>query len=314
VYDIYDTLYETSGGFCASSVRSKTRVDLQASECQNVAEMFESSRDSPVRLSAMSRHPSIDAKFTVPGFNVRTVRVAPSEKIDEHRHDHPYLALVARGSVTDESGGESVAAKAGDALFHPGGCFHRNIAGPDGADGAVVELDPATMLEFGSLYDNHQSILLPASRLDGLPLRIAAEMRSSDKARDFIIHGLLWQLLALGSSRTRVEGYLPARWLGEATRYIDEHLTNPLSLAEIASSIGVRPLTLSRHFRAGVGLSLRAYIRNRRVDAAAERLRVTRMSIADVAVECGFNDQAQFARAFRSVLGVTASDYRRMSL
>jgi AraC family transcriptional regulator len=240
--------------------------------------------------------------------------VAPSANIGAHRHEHAYLALVARGSVIDETSGNIVTVNPGDALFHPAGCVHRNIAGPEGSDGIVIELDAATTVEVCPLYENQpRSILLRASRLDGLALRIASEMRSCDEARDIVIRGLLWQLIALGARRTRGERPGAARWLPEALRYIDGHLGDSLSLAEIASAVGVRPLTLSRHFRGGVGVSLRAYVRNRRVDAAAALLRMTDMAIADIAEACGFADQTQFSRAFRAVLGVTATEYRRMN-
>jgi AraC-like DNA-binding protein len=47
-----------------------------------------------------------------------------------------------------------------------------------------------------------------------------------------------------------------------------------------------------------------------RVDAAAQLLRTTRLSVAEIALECGFCDHSAFTRAFRVATGMTPTQFR----
>jgi AraC family transcriptional regulator len=49
----------------------------------------------------------------------------------------------------------------------------------------------------------------------------------------------------------------------------------------------------------------------RRAEVAREKLRDERLSLADVATECGFADQSHFTHHFTRLVGVTPRDWRR---
>jgi AraC family transcriptional regulator len=48
-----------------------------------------------------------------------------------------------------------------------------------------------------------------------------------------------------------------------------------------------------------------------RIVLSKKKLRDDRLSLADVAAECGFSDQAHFTRQFVRIVGVTPSEWRR---
>lgn len=59
------------------------------------------------------------------------------------------------------------------------------------------------------------------------------------------------------------------------------------------------------------GLSLHKYIRTYRIYAAVDLLQSTDLPVAEIADRVGFGDVQQFSKAFKQVLGVPPSSYRK---
>jgi AraC-like DNA-binding protein len=84
-----------------------------------------------------------------------------------------------------------------------------------------------------------------------------------------------------------------------------------LRLDDAAERLRVSARTLQRLAHRTVGLPPAAIIRRRRLQEAAQRVREDpAVSLADIAADLGYADQAHLANDFRSVLGLTASEYR----
>ncbi|MGO1736453.1 MAG: helix-turn-helix domain-containing protein [Leucobacter sp.] len=87
-----------------------------------------------------------------------------------------------------------------------------------------------------------------------------------------------------------------------------------LRVEDAAARLRVSVRTLQRLAHRTVGVSPAAVIRRRRLQEAAQRMRDDAgASLADVAAELGYADQAHLANDFRAVLGLTASEYRAAS-
>lgn len=93
--------------------------------------------------------------------------------------------------------------------------------------------------------------------------------------------------------------------------YIDGHLTEQLDLTEIAARSGYSLSHFYRVFPAITGFSLKEFVRNKRLALAARRLTGTRDRILDIALECGFDSQEVFTRAFSALYGLPPGGYRR---
>ena len=77
-----------------------------------------------------------------------------------------------------------------------------------------------------------------------------------------------------------------------------------------ATQMGLSPRHLHRLFGERVGVSPADYLRLARFAAALPRLH-TAVSLADVAADCGYFDQAHFCRDFRTFASMTPKEYRR---
>ena len=94
--------------------------------------------------------------------------------------------------------------------------------------------------------------------------------------------------------------------------YIRHNLSHDLSLAEIATVVGMSPHQLSRTFRATTGQSLWQFVIECRAREAMRMMTQSRsLSLSYVARASGFESYSQFITAFRRVFGQLPSEYRR---
>ncbi len=101
----------------------------------------------------------------------------------------------------------------------------------------------------------------------------------------------------------------PLRPLRRAAAFIERHCTEALTLEAISAEAGVSSSYLIRAFKRHFGLTPHAYLVNRRIQHSQRALREGR-SLAEVALEAGFADQAHFQRAFKRHLAATPGQYR----
>ena len=96
--------------------------------------------------------------------------------------------------------------------------------------------------------------------------------------------------------------------------YINHHVDDELSLTQLSVIAGISKYHFHRLFTAVNGLSLHQYIRWLKLKRAANQLLFEKnKSIVDVALDAGFESHEAFTRAFKSVCGVTPSDFRQKS-
>src|SRR5258708_33409624 len=93
--------------------------------------------------------------------------------------------------------------------------------------------------------------------------------------------------------------------LERARLHIDARLFEPLTLADLADAAGLSAYHFTRQFGARFGDSPMAYVRARRLAAAADRLcGEGSPALIDLAFDWGFDSQEGFTRAFKRVFGL----------
>jgi AraC-like DNA-binding protein len=98
--------------------------------------------------------------------------------------------------------------------------------------------------------------------------------------------------------------------LSATLAYIDDHLDEPLRIPELAARAGLSPFQLDQRIRALFGLSAGQYLSRLRIGRACDRLRHTDAPLRELALECGYGDQAAFTRQFHKSVGLTPGAYR----
>ncbi|MXY41680.1 MAG: GlxA family transcriptional regulator [Rhodospirillaceae bacterium] len=95
-----------------------------------------------------------------------------------------------------------------------------------------------------------------------------------------------------------------------AIEAMENHIADPLPLADLAGVVGVSARQLNRQFRAGLGRSAGAFYLDLRLDKSRELVRQTDLSLVDIALATGFASAAHFATAFKRRFGNSPSRHR----
>ena len=103
-------------------------------------------------------------------------------------------------------------------------------------------------------------------------------------------------------------------YLNEMIKYIEDNLTEDIEYKELAKIVGVSEYSLQRIFTFITNISLSEYIRKRRLSRAFEELKTTDIKIIDLALKYRYDSQISFARAFKSMFGITPSECRTRNL
>lgn len=93
--------------------------------------------------------------------------------------------------------------------------------------------------------------------------------------------------------------------------WIEEHLTENLSLVELSEQVGYSPYYCSRQFHRIVGMTVKSYIAGRRLAKAAVEVRDSNERILDIAIKYGYSSQEAFTRAFVNAYDCTPAAYRK---
>jgi AraC family transcriptional regulator len=104
---------------------------------------------------------------------------------------------------------------------------------------------------------------------------------------------------------------LDATRMRKLQAYMEEHLERPLSIACLADQVGMGVWTFSRAFKEAAGCPPHLYIVNERVKRAQVLLGSGAFTLQEIALQCGFSDQAHMTRLLKARLGVTPGQLQR---
>lgn len=92
--------------------------------------------------------------------------------------------------------------------------------------------------------------------------------------------------------------------------YIEDNITEKITLLDLANHIGYSPFYFSRLFRSVVGITVKKYIAERRLCRAAFDIRDTHERLIDIAIKYGFSSQEVLTRAIKNSYGCTPNVFR----
>jgi AraC family transcriptional regulator len=101
-------------------------------------------------------------------------------------------------------------------------------------------------------------------------------------------------------------------WQARKVRdYIDSHISGPVLVADLCALLQRSEAHFSRSFKRTFGESPHAFLVRRRVELAAQYMLTSDTPLSDIALRCGFSDQAHLSKHFRQVAGQTPAAWRR---
>ncbi len=180
---------------------------------------------------------------------------------------------------------------------------------------ALAKRHPAVMVDSAPIYVRDGNVFTAAGLTSALDLSLAfVELDHGAEAARVVARHLVTYLQRPGS-QAQMSMYLAGDppESGLVKRVVDHvttHLDGDLSADVLAALAGVSERQLNRLFQRDLNQTPGRYVRQARVEAAAQLLASTTLTIPHVATKCGFRSAESFRQAFVAHYGIPPSQYR----
>jgi AraC family transcriptional regulator len=96
--------------------------------------------------------------------------------------------------------------------------------------------------------------------------------------------------------------------------FIDSSLGSTIRLRDCARQAGLSASYFSCTFKAMFGVTVCHYIRGRRIERSQQLMLLSKERLSQIALACGFADQAHYCRVFRDLVGLSPNVWRRRNM
>ena len=233
-------------------------------------------------------------------------------RVARHSHQQAVFCVCLNGVCNEAYAGKLREYKPLTVEFLPANQCH-SLAFPSAETRAFSVDIPSSWLERAREYSLklEDSVHCHGGSLSLLFMKLYSEFRQMDGASPLAIEGLMLEMLAEVSRReVKVSDRTPPRWLAQALDLLHEQFSEHLTIAQLATSVGVHPVHLAREFRRFCGCTIGEYIRRLRVEQACRALCASDAPLAAIASAAGFSDQSHFSRTFKRFTQMTPAQYR----
>lgn len=265
--------------------------------------------------------------------------VTAAHATGDHAHAHEFLVIAyfEHGAGSIRLGHREWPLHAGDAfVIAPGEVVRFGEHAPDAVAGWCVFFPPEIIVSqahggslgwkahpllfpfVGSVARGAQRIPVPPSERPAWAHHAAAIERELKAPRDGSAEAALAHLTLLLVSVARISidiGHdLRLRsepLLASVFEFIEEHYDEPISLATIATAVGLTPGHLTTVVRRKTGRSVQRWITERRMAEARRLLRETNLPVEAIAARAGYRQPSYFIKHFRRDHTITPAAWRR---
>ena len=273
-----------------------------------------------------------EVQMTDGSFVCHETRSSVAGNTDFHVHDRYEIYLLVEGSVEYFVDAVRYVLRDGDMLLFSSREIHKALNRTKHPfQRIVLEISPEYIAALSSVDSDlalcferepgtrNQVFLSEKEREQYISLlrRYMEEMSDPSFSSDIFCRSLLTEALVLVNRAwmrsTEEPASESAYYSGRLVRYIDEHISEPLTLDQIAAALSLNKYYISHLFKEETGSSLHRFIILKRVEKARQLL-AEGESVSEVCDRCGFNNYSNFIRTFHNVTGTSPGQYRKERL
>lgn len=175
----------------------------------------------------------------------------------------------------------------------------------------------------GSVFLSTDMLDVPANSLRVIPV--------SNLMREMVIHAMRWPIDGEDDDFSRAYftcfAKLCSEWVSREVTLVLPSSDDPrinaiikftganlqsVALADVCKVVGMSERSLRRHFQKAMGISWEDFRLRLRMYTAIDYLDSTSKPIGVIAAEVGYTSQTAFARAFKAIMGIGPTAYRRV--
>lgn len=253
--------------------------------------------------------------FVISAGHYKPITIQAYDSPHKKRYDYNII-YVKNGVVYYEENGIEKTAEAGSFLIYkPGEIRNYRYFLKDKTDVYWVHFSGTSataFLQAQNLLDERKITLKPDKKYE---LTFKAMISSLNSKDDFTnpLNSVYIQGLILNIAKDRATYYQKEKISQEyqkAIAYINDHLSEKITLNDIADFSNVSTKTITRHFEKNQNMSPIKYVNFLRVEKAKILLQ-TKSSIGEIAGALGFDDPLYFSTVFRRFTGLSPEKYRK---
>jgi AraC family transcriptional regulator len=225
-----------------------------------------------------------------------------------HCHRNTNISFVIHGGckLKKKDTGELLP---GRLTFNYAGEYHQVMNVADNSRHINIEIEQR-FYERYLTSENSISVLTKKPDFIFLMLKIYKELVTNDQFSPPSIHLLLLDLF--GHSEKLANTFALPFWVKKIEELLHDEWNETISLHDMASIIGVHPVTISKYFPRYFSCTLGEYMRKLKIEKSLSLIKSPGNSLTSVAYACGFFDQSHFTRTFKEVTGFLPAQYQKL--
>lgn len=245
-----------------------------------------------------------------------------------HKLEGSMFMLVHCGSGSIVSRDKSYPMRSGTLCFIGADKYHYTF--PDHTDSyerskafiSSREIDALVQLMrsdygFGSIFNDQQITVAQLTsqdleRAEEIFLRLNTAKQSGTYFKAELCSAII-QLMVLVAQDMTVKTQRPFGAMQTAVEYINNHISESLTLEQICQASYMSKFHFCRLFKEKIGLTVMEYVLKTRIIMAKELLTSENLSISEVSERCGFSSASYFSRAFKDETGMTPLQFKKTS-
>ncbi len=227
---------------------------------------------------------------------------------DWHYHKNLHICFVFQGGKAETRNNTLYTKKDGSVFFYHSEEKHRWISPQLISKSANIEIGSNFLKKYGLSELDIKKAIQENIDAKTLILKMQQEMLINDESCHATIQTLLLELVSY--SKNSQPKNTP-KWVTILTNLLYDNWNEQMTLTEMATIVGVHPVTISKYFRKYFSCTLGEYQRKLKIDKSIQLIKDSKMSLSEIAFYCGFADQSHFIRNFKKKTGFLPKTFQQ---
>lgn len=170
----------------------------------------------------------------------------------------------------------------------------------------------------GDIYNQSRTMVSYSEEAASLFRKLHEEFTSDHYGRDTYITAGIMQLCVIllrdfvnQPALNEVTHHTPIQ---QALLYVRAHYRSSVTVEDVAKLVHLTPNYFSEYFKKQTGVKFSSYVQKLRLEFAIGLLKMSDVSVKEVAEQSGFNSAAYFSNAFKDAFGVSPEQFRKQTL